>query len=155
MARFNRRGKTKYRWATAIADMAAPTRAEITASVPITRDISEVRGFSVTASTIPTPDLDSKFTKSIEGEDTTEDSGFTFYDDDVDEAIRTALEKGTAGFILYLPYGDVPGKRMEVWKSTSTGVNDVVTAGNEPATFNVTFSINDVPKQNAVVPAAV
>lgn len=153
MAKFFRRGKTKLSFLPAVANKAAPTRPEITAGTPLSADVAEVAGFSLNNSPIPVPDLDTVFTKTIPGEDTTEDSMLTFYDQDNSVVIRTALAKDTAGFIVYFPYGDVPTKRCEVWPVRSTGVNDEITAGNEAAKYNVKFAITDVPAQNAVVPA--
>jgi hypothetical protein len=153
MARFFRRGVSKIKFLPAVANKAAPTRVEITAGTALAVDIVEVRGFSISNSPIATPDLDTQFTKTIQGEDTVEDSGFTFHDQDNSSTIRTALAKGTAGFILLLPYGDVPTKRCEVWPVRSTGVNDVWTTDNESAKYNVGFAVTDQPEQAAVVPA--
>jgi hypothetical protein len=154
--RFFRRGKSKFRFATAVANIATPTRAEITSSVPLSNQIAEVAGFGISNSPIPTPDLDTEFTKQIEGEDTTEDSRLTFYDEDAaTNAIRTALAKGTDGYILYLPYGDIATRRMEVWPVRTTGVNDIVTVGNDAARYVVGFAVTDEPEQDAAIPAAV
>ncbi|MGI8426219.1 MAG: hypothetical protein ACR2M4_06405 [Actinomycetota bacterium] len=152
MGRFIRRGKSKFRFAPTIAVKAVPTRAEIASSTALTTDISDVGGFSISADLADAPDLDSKFTKKVAGVDGIADSSLTFHDDDTTTAIRTAVAKGTPGFILYFPYGDVPTKRMEVWPVESTGVNDQITAANETGKYVVTFAVTDTPAQGAVVP---
>lgn len=155
MARFFRRGVSAIHFLPAVANLAAPTRAEITAGDDLTAAVAEINGFQLSNSPIPTPNLAEVFTPQIEGEDTVADSSLVFNDDDTDEVIRTALAKGTAGFLLLLPYGDTPTKRAEVWPVTSTGVNDEWSVGNDPARFAVGFAVTATPEQDAVVPAAV
>jgi len=153
MARFFRRGKSKVYFLPAIANASgSPTRAEITSGTDLSPNIAEIAGFSLANDPIATPDLATPFTKSIPGEDTTDASSLTFYDDDTATTVRTALVKGTAGYIVLMPYGDVPTKRCEVWKVQTTGVNDEWSIGNDAARFVVGFSISDTPVQNAVIP---
>ena len=154
MGRYFRRGLSKVRFVPTIVDTDAPTRPELTAGTDLTPQIAEVNGFTFANSPIPTPDLNSTFTSTIPGEDTAEDSGFVFYDDDTATAIRTALEKGTRGYIVLMPYGDTPTKRAEVWPVEATGVADEWSTGNDPARFNVSFGITSPPTTDAVIPAA-
>lgn len=153
MARYFRRGKSKILFLPTVTNQAAPSRSEITAGTPLTPQVAEVSGFQFTNSPIAMPDLNSTFTSTIPGEDTADDSSLTFYDDDTATTIRTALAKGTSGYILLLPYGDTPTKRAEVWPVTSTGVGDEWSAGNDPARFTVQFGVTAPPTTNAVVPA--
>lgn len=152
MANFFRRGKSKIIFAPAVAGV-SPTRAEITAGTPLSLQVNSVDGFELTNSPIPTPNLNDQFTSQIDGEDTVANSALTFLDDDSASTVRTALAKGTAGYLLLLPYGDVPTKRCEVWKVKSTGTNDQWSIGNDPARFKVTFAVTAVPVQNGVIPA--
>lgn len=153
MSRFYRKARTKYFALPAVADpKTGPTRVEIDAGTPLT-DIAAISGFSLTGSTVPTPDLDSRFVSSVPGDDTVENPSITFWDDDTATEIRDVLAKDTELFIVYMPYGDVPAKRCEVWQVTSLGVNDQVDL-SAAAQFMVGFSVNEVPEQNAVVPAA-
>lgn len=161
MARFFRRGKEKWVFAPAVANPAAPTRAEINAGTVLTAPgdtaaagISAVAGFAISNAPIAVPDAATTFDKSIPGIDSAEASSITFYDDDASTTKRTALAKGTAGFIIRMPYGDVAGKRCAVWQVRTTGVNDDANlVAAEGATFGVGFSVEAEPNQNAVVPA--
>ena len=153
MARYFRRGKSVVRFAPAVASKTAPTRSEINAGTDLTASIAEIAGFTFSNDPIPVPDLGSTFTTTITGADTAETPTLTFYDDDASAAVRTALAKGVTGFIILMPYGDVPTKRAETWPVTSTGVNDEWSAGNDPARFSVGFAVTGVPAQNAVIPA--
>lgn len=158
MARYFRRGKSKVVFAPTVAAYDAvtgtgsPIRAEITAATPLTPQIAEVTGFQFSNSPIAVPDLNSTFTSTIAGEDTAADSGFTFYDDDTATTIRTALAKGTKGYVVLMPYGDVSTKRLEVWPVESTGVSDEWSAGNDPARFAVSFGITSPPSLSGTVP---
>ena len=152
MAKFFRRGISKVHFCPAVAG-ASPTRPEITAGTPLSASIAEMGGWALSNSPIPTPNLDSRYTPQIPGEDTTPDSTFTMDDDDAASTIRTALAKGTNGFIILMPYGDVPTKRLEKWPVTVTGVNDTYSTDNTPARFIAGFAITGVPVQNGTVPA--
>lgn len=155
MAGFVRRGVTKYKWATAVAAPATPTRAEINAAVNLGSKLNDLTGLTSTRTTVDRPDMDNKFTAKVAGVDEVPDIAFTFHDDDdsATAAIRTALAEGTNGYLLVLTYGDVPGKRMEVWPAQTLAVNDQHTAGNETAKFAVGFAPTSTPTKSAVVPA--
>lgn len=153
MPKFFRRGVTEFHALLALAaPQTGPTRVELTAGTRLNR-IATVSGFSITNSPVPTPDLDNSFTTSVPGEDSAADSSLTFWDDDEDTATRDVLAKGTDLFIVYMPYGDVPGARCEVWNVRSTGVNDQIDL-SAAGQFLVGFSVNEVPNQNAIIPAA-
>ena len=153
MSRFYRKGKTKFWVLPAVANpQVGPTRAEWTAGTRLT-DIAAVSGFNLNDSTVATPDLDSKFVTSVAGDTTVSDPSITFWDDDEDTTNRDVLAKGTRQFIAYAPYGDVPGKRCELWDITSLGVNDQIDL-SAAAQFMVGFSVNEEPVQDAVIPAA-
>jgi hypothetical protein len=154
--RFYRRGLSKVKFAPAVSNKDAPTRAEISAGVDFSNYVSGVTGFSITNAPITTPDLGSSFDSQIDGSDSAEESGFTLYDDKVDDAVRTALAKGTNGYVLLMPYGDVPTNRCEVWPVRSTGFNDDWSSALEAAaaTASVRFAITAPPHQDAVIPAA-
>lgn len=152
MARFFRRNVSKIWFLPSVASAAAPTRAEITAGVDLSGAIAAIAGFSLSNTPIAVPDLSSTFNKTIPGEDATQASTLTFYDDNASTVIRTALAKGTAGYILLEPYGDVATKRCEVWPVQTTGVNDVWDLGNDSARYIVGFAVTNTPTQNAVIP---
>lgn len=152
MARYFVRGKTQFHALPAVANPAVgPTRAEITAGTRLT-NIASYTGFKLSNSPVTTPDLDSRFDSTVPGVDSADNPSLTFWDDDADTVIRDVLAKDTQFFIYKMPLGDVPGKRCELWDVTSTGVNDgddMSAAGQ----FTVGFSVNDVPNQDAIVPA--
>lgn len=152
MAKFFRRGVSLVRFLPAVANQAAPTSGEISAGTVLTAAISAINGFQMSNSPIPVPDLATVFTPQINGEDTVADSSFTLNDDDTTTTIRTALAKGTSGFILLQPYGATAAKRCEVWPVKVTGYNDEWSVDNTNAKSMVGFAVTAVPTQNAVNP---
>ncbi|WP_157936925.1 phage tail tube protein [Geodermatophilus chilensis] len=159
MSRAIRRGIERWLVSPAApANPAAPTRAEITASTVITESIAAVNGFALTNSPVTTPDMGSRFDKTVAGIDSAGDSSLNMWDEILQGAAtgdpaRDVLAKDSELTIYRMPYGDVPGKRMEVWQVTSTGVNDQIDL-SAAGQYQVGFSIREVPEQNAVVPAA-
>lgn len=154
MSGFFRRGITEFHFLPAVANLAAPTRPEITAGENLSEFISDIGGWQLNNSPIPTPRLARRYTTQIPGEDTTDASTLTLDDDKDDTTVRDALPKDEEGFILKMPHGDVPTGRCEVWPVTITGANDVNSMGNDPARYVVGFAITAVPEQDAVIPAA-
>ena len=152
MARFFRRGVSKIRFCPAVAGT-SPTRPELTAGTDLSAGVAAIGGFSLSNAPIATPDLATSFDSQIDGPDTTDSSTLTFYDDDTTATIRTALAKGTAGFVILMPYGDVPTKRCEVWPVKSTGVNDQWSLDASAAQFQVGFAVTTKPNQAGVIPA--
>lgn len=161
MAKFFRRGVSKVKFAPTVAaytdvtgvGAGSPTRAEITAGQDLSGVVSEIAGFQLQNSPIPVPDILTTYTGQINGEDTVDASSLTLYDDDTTTVVRTALAKGTNGFILLFPYGDTSTKRCEVWPVRSLGVNDEWTTDNSPARTQVGFAVTRVPNQAGVTPA--
>jgi hypothetical protein len=149
--KFFRRGVSLIDFLPAVANPAAPTTTEISAGTPLTAGIASVSGWQLSNSPIAVPNLAEVFTPQINGEDTVADSSLTFNDDDTDDATRTALVKGTAGFILLRPYGSGTGKRAEVWPVKVTGFNDEWSTDNTAAKAVAGFAITSTPTQNAVL----
>lgn len=164
MARFFRRAKERWVFAPAVANLAAPTRAEINAGTVLTEPGSSAvsgfaadpTGFRLMNEPIATPDAASSFDKQIPGLNRVDGTPtIVFYDDDAGTAIRTALAEGTAGFVMRMPNGDAVGKRVGVWPVKVAGLNDdlgVLNAG-AAATFEVQFSVTAEPQKNGVLPA--
>ena len=154
MPRFMRKGRTKVRWIPTIAAATLiPTTAEVTAGTDLTPQLAEIAGFTFTNSPIATPDMSSDFVVTIPGENATEDSSMTFYEDNVfaSNPIKTALAKGATGFIgIYFQgiAGATPasGDRLDVWPVSISANVRTYTAGNEAAMWRADFSARLEPK---------
>jgi hypothetical protein len=153
MGRYTRKAKSKVYFVPTLASTTSPSLAEINAGTNLGAAMSEMSGFSFSNSPIDVPDLASTFVPSIPGEDKADNPTITFYDDDTATTLRTALAKGTSGFVVLMPYGGTASKRAEVWPVQSTGFNDMWTVGNEAAKAGVQFAVTSVPNQGATLAA--
>lgn len=155
-ARFMRRGVSKVFFAPTVASISAVTRSEITSATELTDDIANISGWALTNQPIPTPDLGSTFDSNIPGSDAAANSSFDFYEDKASDTIETLLPKGTAGFVIIMRKGDVPASlSMDVFPVRVATKAPQYSAGNNPALFQVMFSITSEPELDTAVPAAV
>jgi hypothetical protein len=153
MGRYTRKGKSKTFFVPTLASTTSPSLAEINAGTNLGAAMAELSGFTFANSPIDVPDLASTFVPSIPGEDKADNPTVTVYDDDTTTTLRTALLKGTTGFVVLMPYGATATKRAEVWPVQSTGFNDQWTVGNEAAKAAVQFAVTSVPNQSATLAA--
>lgn len=156
MARFMRKGITKVYFVPTITNKTAPTAAQVTAGTALTAQIAEISGFTFSNSPIQTPDMATKFVSQIPGEDTTEDSSITFYEDKSSNPIRTALAKDVNGYIVIFSAGTAGASpaaadKCEVWPVTISSNARKFSAGNEAAQYEVRFATTDEPAVDAVV----
>jgi hypothetical protein len=154
MARFNRKGTSKFYFLPAIASgTLVPTEAEITAGTDYSGQITSVDGFSIENSPIDTPDMASTFVSKIGGDDSAADSSWTMYEDSTADDIETDLAKGTTGFVVIFSKGLTTGaKGMDVFPVTVVSSSKAYTADNEAAQVTVQFTITARPLQNGTVP---
>ncbi len=152
MAKFFRRGTSKAYFLPAVAG-SSPTRPEITAGTDLSPFVTALSGWQFSNTRIDTPLLSSAFTAQIDGPNEVGDSSLTFLDDDTTTTVRTTLARGTSGYVVLFPYGDVATKRCEVWPIKSSGVNDEWSMGADPARYVIDFAITNPPLQTATIPA--
>ena len=152
MARFMRKGVTKVYFVPTISSVTAATVAEVTAGTELGTELADVSGFAFTNNPISTPDMDNQFVSQITGEDTADQSSLTFYEDDTTNTIKTALAKGTAGYVLFY-YAGLAGSSVaasdtyEAFPVTVSSAPRLYSAGNEAAQFRVDFAITAVPQE--------
>lgn len=162
MARYFRRGTTKIFYEATIADIDAPTEAELASATELSCELAEISGFSFSNNPIDVPDMCDVFVKNIPGENTAEDSSMTFYEDNGGLAanpIKTTLAKAVEGYIVIFPYGvtggggstPAAGDECEVWPISVASNTREFSAGNDPARYMVEFTITGVPDQDATV----
>lgn len=142
-ARGRRGGTSKIFFAPTISNKAAPTQAEITAGTDLTPQLAEINGVTFSNQPIDVPDFSSAWTKKIPGEDQADDPALTFYEDSTSNPIKTALAKGTAGYLVLCPWGSTATKVCEVWPVTVASNAREWSAGNEAARYVVKFTTTD------------
>jgi hypothetical protein len=154
MARFNRKGTSKFYFLPTIAATTLiPTAAEITAGTDYSSQITAIDGFSIENTPIDTPDMASTFVSKIGGDDSAADSSWTMYEDSTLDDIETELAKGTSGYVVIFSKGMTAGnKGMDVFPVTVVSNSKAYTADNEAAQVTVQFTITERPLLNGTVP---
>lgn len=150
--RYTPPGRRKYNWLPACANTSSPTRTEINNGTDLSGQIAEVSGFELSADSADAPDLSGGFVTQVAARVTASDCEMVFYASSTSADVRTVLTRGTAGFILLLPEGDVPTQKCEVWPAT---VKTMFIDSNieDPAKIHVGFSITSQPVQNVTIPS--
>lgn len=157
--RFMRKGITRFYWVPTIADAdLIPTAAEVTAGTNLTPQIAEVNGFNFTNNPINTPDMASAFVGKVPGEDTTDNSDITFYEDKVTNPIKTAQAKGNSGYVVIFYAGiagatPAIGDKADVWPAIVASNSRMYTADNETAKYRVVYALTAQPGEEVTIAA--
>lgn len=151
--RYTSRGTTKIYWVVTIANYLLPTRAELNAGTDLSPQLTDSSGWSVKANQIPTPDLASRFTTSVPGEITAEDSSLTMYASKNGVDARTLMPQDTVGNIVLLYGGDTAGNKMDVWPVTVASVSKQISVdGSKADTLMISYSPSNVPASSVTIP---
>ncbi|MFC9085360.1 hypothetical protein ACFTS6_02805 [Nocardiopsis dassonvillei] len=138
-----------------IADVSSPTWAEIEAGTDLTDEVIAASGWQITTARATYNPLGTRFTPSISGRDTVEDSSLTLPQDLDGDDVRTILPRGTKGFILIAHGGLETPKPMDVWPVEVSSVGKpITTEGTEIANLMINFAIPAAPAEDVPVPAA-
>ena len=129
----------------------------VVGSTDLSGQINGMDGWETKVERIGTENLASTFTATITGPRTVGDASITFLDQKnpagvtgaTYDAIRALLAIGVRGTLIIAPYGVATGNRVELWPVESSGPNDVISLGNEPAKFKVDFGITGLPVKDA------
>jgi hypothetical protein len=141
-----------------IANIAAPTAAQVAAAVDLTGYTISLNASS-RGNTVPTPSFDSLFETSTSG---TSAATFDadFYRDDEDDTAWETLPRGTRGFFLISRFGGsgaanlpIAADPLEVWPVMITSRTMANMSSNTVLTFTVSCSVNEEPDEDAVVAA--
>lgn len=142
----------------AVANISAPTAAEITAGKDLTSYLISLNA-STQRNTVPTPDISTLFETSIPG---TVQASLTadFYRDDTAGATGDlawiTLPRSTKGFFLIQRFGGgtpASGDKVEVWPIMVVSRTMSNMANNTAMTFTVTCSVPEEPNESATVAA--
>lgn len=155
MSKFFIRGIEKWKFCPAIANLAAPTSAELTAGTSLTPRMATSSGFTATRSAIDAPDADTAFVTNVPGSVAPAASQIVFNDDDAivgTDPIKTLLADNVTGFIVIARRGFGTGKPGQVWPIRSGGDNDEHNWENAPARFTIDMFFPQEPEKHAVLP---
>src|SRR5215510_10922566 len=143
---------------TPLADISAPTAANITAATDLTGFCISLNA-SARGNTVPTPSFDSLFETSTAGTPAaTVDADF-YRDDDVDTAWETLL-RGDRGVFIIARFGGsgannkpAAGDDVEVWPVMITSRTMANMTSNTVLTFTASCAVMEEPAEDAVVAA--
>lgn len=152
--RYVAKSKTKCYWVPTIANVQAPTRAELDAGVDLSPQLMDVDGWVVESESVETPDLASNFTGSINGSTSADDSSVTMYSDRNGADIRAILQRDDDGNVVWLHGGDIPGNAtMDVFPARVGSLGKNITLDDDASSIQVNFNITAEPAENVVIPA--
>lgn len=141
-------------WLPAVASIAAPTQAELTAGTELT-DFVPVDGVEQSPSR-------NKASQAMLGDAfVTEKVGtwsdeltITFVRDDAGDTPKTTCAYGTEGFLLLARYGTTAASDpVEVYPVQCHEPADLATAENEFSKYSITFAVTATPDRTAVMAA--
>jgi hypothetical protein len=151
-SRYIPEGVTKYNWLPACANYLSPTRAEINAGTDLSPEIATTGNWGIISGVIDAPDLATLFTAQIAGKVTVDGPTIDMYADGTSTDVRTLLPRGTTGFILKLPEGDVAGRKCDVFPVKVVAQAKPTNLTN-PSVIQLQFAPTKIPAENVTVPA--
>ncbi len=158
MARLIPNERTWIGFATTVANIAAPTAAEVAAATDLTAFCVSLNAASQ-GNTVPTPSFDTLFETSVPGTVQAQFQADFYRDDENDDAWDT-LPRGTNGFFIISRFGGagadnlpIATDKVEVWpvKVTSRTMQNM--ASNQVQMFSVQCSVPVEPSEASTVAA--
>lgn len=153
--RFNPKGTRKVYYLTSLAaSNLTPTRAEITAGTDITGEVAAYTGWTLQASSVATPDQGSRFTSSVPGSLTVQDSSITFWASKTGTDIRGTVSLDQDGFVVFADGGDVEGYKGQTFATRVMSIGHVRAVDDNAFQIQVQFAITETPVEFAIPAAA-
>lgn len=149
-------GTVNVYWATAVADITAPTVAEITAATNITCFVTkDGLAPNISTNSVDSAALCETFDATIPGS-WGADFSLTGFRDDDDDVLWDLAVYGSAGFLIIEPFGTpdvLPsiGDKVEVWPATMNQKSPANSATNTQQRFTLPLNITSQPDLDAVV----
>lgn len=154
ITKYTARGSSAACWLPACANIASPTRAEINAGTDLSGQVADASGWSVSSSQIETPDLATRYTSTIPGVISADDSSLTMYADLEGVDAGVLMARDTVGFIAWFDGGDVPGNKCRIFPVTVSSVSHQTSVdGSAADTLMFSYAITSEPAENVTVPA--
>lgn len=157
MAQYIFQGNARIWFVPTIADVTlAPEVEEITEGEELTDVVSEVNGFDFTTNRVPVPTAGNRFTPTIPGTQTSQDSSLRIYMDTVSNPLRTTLALDTVGYIVIrqginsdieVEAGDI----VDVFPVIVAGRPKRRQLGDNAADWELQLSISAVPAEDIEV----
>ena|SRR2546425_6666409 len=151
--RYTSRGTTAVYWVVTIASPASPTRSELNAGTNLATQIADAKGWSVKTNMIDAPDMSTRYTPTIPGAISADDSSLTMYMSKNGVDARALMPQDAVGFIVWLDGGDVASNKMDVFPVTVASHSKQRNAdGGSADTLMISYAITALPSLNVAVP---
>ena len=150
-SRYIPEGVTHYYFVVAIANYLSPTRAELNAGTDLSPEIASTGNWGIISGTIDTPDLATLFTSQIGGKVTIDGPTIDMYADSTSADVRTLLPRGTTGYIVKFPEGDVAGRKMDIFPVKAVAQAKPTNLTN-PSLIQLVFAVTKIPAENLTIP---
>jgi hypothetical protein len=155
ITKYTSRGTTKIYWVPTIADPTAVTRLELDAGTDLSKQIADASGWSVSSEQLETPDLDTRYTSTIPGVISAEDSSLVMYMDKEGVDARALMPRDETGFIVIMDGGDIADNKCDVYPVAVTSVSKMRSvAGSDADRLTFSYAITSEPSEDVDVPAA-
>lgn len=151
------RGKRRWIWCTAVASVAAPTTAELSAGTDITPMVSAYAGWTGSSDLVDYGNASTRWTGKIPGPISADDSSVTLNLDKGGADARSMFLDGvdgsapTSGFMAICYEGITSTGKMRVFPATVSSVKPSEDL-DAPATIEVDFGITDQPSLFIAIP---
>lgn len=150
-SRYIPEGVTHFYFIAAIANYLSPTRSELNAGTDLTPEIAAAGDWAINGNAVPAGDLASKFDVQIDGKTSMGTTTLDMYADSTSTDVRTLLPRGTNGYVVKFPEGDVTGRKMDVFPIRVLAQPKPTNMGN-PSVISLQFVVTKTPAENVTVP---
>ena len=144
-------GNTHFYWVIAMANYLSPTRAELNAGTDLSPEIAGTGTWGIISATLDAADLATLFTPQITGKVTVDTPTIDMYASINSVDVRTLLPRGTTGFVVKFPEGDVTGRTMDVYQAKVLQQSKP-TVLTTPSVIQLAWAITKIPAENVTVP---
>jgi len=156
LARLISNGEVRVGWATAVADPANPTNAEVSGSTDVTPFMSSL-DTPLDGDAVDSSDLSSAFNKTVAGKFGGNVNGTMFRDDTTDTAYDL-FPRSTIGYLIVRRFGGstvalTTGDQVEVWNLRVITRSDNTLDDNTVQAFTVNYAALDEPSIDVTVVA--
>jgi hypothetical protein len=151
--RYTARGSTVVYWVVTIASQASPSRAELNAGTNLAPQMADAKGWSVKTNMVDAPDMSTRYTPTIPGAISADDSSLTMYMSKNGVDARALMPQDAVGFIVWLDGGDTAANKMDVFPVTVASHSKQRNAdGANADTLMIAYAITALPSLNIAVP---
>ncbi|SRR5258706_11502603 len=151
--RYTARGSSVVYWVAVISNPASPTRGELNAGFNLAPQLADASGWSVKTNMIDAPDMSTRYTPTIPGAISADDSSLTMYMSKNGVDARQLMAQDLTGYIVWLDGGDIAANKMDVFPVTVAAHSKQRNAdGAKADTLMIAFAITSLPILNVAVP---